>query len=414
MNNTDSTNTRAPWVIVAGGVNRLGGTDKANFALVEYLLQKDIPVHVVAHRIDEDLLRYPTIIVDRVPVPAGSHFAGEKLLSIRGWQIAKRVTASYRSARVVVNGGNCAWGDINWVHYVHRAWSADRIEAPLTDRLKHRVATMSAKSREITSFRAARLVIANSQLTRRHLIELTNVDPNRVHTIYLGADADWAPANQSERVTARTLLDLPSARPIVTFVGAIGYDHRKGLDILLKAWEQLCRLHEWDAHLVVAGDGRALPDWRSLVAHSDFHERVSFLGYTDKVRELLAASDLLVSPARYESFGLNVQEALCRGVPAIVSAGVGVAEVYPAHLRDLLLRNPEDVGDLVGHMLMWRSNVEYWRNLVVESSGELRAYSWRDMAERFVDYATSGVIQSILPILDRDNSGSTARTSAAS
>ena len=25
-------------------------------------------------------------------------------------------------ARVVVNGGNCAWPDINWVHAVHAAW----------------------------------------------------------------------------------------------------------------------------------------------------------------------------------------------------------------------------------------------------------------------------------------------------
>ena len=28
-----------------------------------------------------------------------------------------------KGARVVVNGGNCRWGDVNWVHYVHAAWS---------------------------------------------------------------------------------------------------------------------------------------------------------------------------------------------------------------------------------------------------------------------------------------------------
>src|SRR5881628_1748010 len=71
----------APWVIVAAGVHRLGGGDKANFALVEYLLQRDVPVHVVTHEIDPGLMRHPAIRVDLVPLPAGSRFIAEKLLS---------------------------------------------------------------------------------------------------------------------------------------------------------------------------------------------------------------------------------------------------------------------------------------------------------------------------------------------
>src|SRR5207253_6590904 len=29
-----------------------------------------------------------------------------------------------RKGRVLVNGGNCRWGDINWVHYVHASYRA--------------------------------------------------------------------------------------------------------------------------------------------------------------------------------------------------------------------------------------------------------------------------------------------------
>ena len=38
----------------------------------------------------------------------------------------------------------------------------------------------------------------------------------------------------------------------------------------------------------------------------------------------------MVHPARYEAYGLGVHEAICRGLPAIVSAGAGIAELYPA------------------------------------------------------------------------------------
>src|SRR5207244_3761973 len=100
-----------------------------------------------------------------------------------------------------------------------------------------------------------------------------------------------------------------------------------------------------------------------------------------------AAADLLVSPVRYESYGLNVQEALCRGVPAIVSANAGIAERYPSCLRDLLLPDPEDADDLVFRMLMWRSGSDYWRNRVMEFAKELRIYCWPQMAERLYSLA---------------------------
>src|SRR5439155_22053730 len=127
----------------------------------------------------------------------------------------------------------------------------------------------------------------------------------------------------------------PPERPIVIFVGAIGYDNNKGLDILLSAWGRLCSNPQWDADLFIVGEGRALPAWRAMVRRSDFRERIRFLGFTDEVAKLLAAADLLVSPVRYESYGLNVQEALSRGVPAIVSANAGIAECFPSHLKGL-------------------------------------------------------------------------------
>ncbi|PYS48318.1 MAG: glycosyl transferase family 1, partial [Acidobacteria bacterium] len=64
------------------------------------------------------------------------------------------------------------WGDINWVHRVHHAWAPETVNAPWIHRLKHCLAVSDAKRREFRSLHAARLIIANSELTRRHLIEL--------------------------------------------------------------------------------------------------------------------------------------------------------------------------------------------------------------------------------------------------
>ena len=95
--------------------------------------------------------------------------------------------------------------------------------------------------------------------------------------------------------------------------------------------------------------------------------------------------DGLISPTRYDSYGLNVQEALCCGLPALVSASAGVAERYPESLRSLLIPDPDDASDLAARIRRWRRGVgRHWPEL--ESfSGALRDYTWNDMAARMVE-----------------------------
>src|SRR5262245_54863917 len=197
------TGKKAPWVVIAGGLHRRGGTDKANFALVEFLLEQDIPIEAVAHEIDPSLLSSPNLSAHVVPVPAGSRFAGEMLLSFVGRHVAGITTRNYPDARVIVNGGNCIWGDINWVHRVHHAWTPETVNAPWIHRFKHRVATASAKRREVQSLCAARVIVANSELTRRQLVELFGIGPNKIQTVRLGNDPDLVPSSNAERITAR-------------------------------------------------------------------------------------------------------------------------------------------------------------------------------------------------------------------
>jgi glycosyltransferase involved in cell wall biosynthesis len=87
-----------------------------------------------------------------------------------------------------------------------------------------------------------------------------------------------------------------------------------------------------------------------------------------------------VHPARYEAYGLSVHEALCRGVPALVSRSAGVAEHYPTTVAELLIANPDDRAELAERLLNWRRGMERFRELVLPISETLRARSWDSMA----------------------------------
>ena len=369
-----------PWVLVAGGFHRKGGIDKANAALASFLISRGHRVHLVTHEADTLLAAENQVTIHQVSKPAGSYLLGDWLLGERGRSVAREVIADSPRARVVVNGGNCAWPDINWVHSVHHAWPPCDQNAPAWFKLKNRVDKAIARRREWLALRSAKVVIANSERTRRDLINLLGISERRIRTLYLGSDSELGPVAPEHRSSARLWLGKPLDLPLAVFVGAIGYDANKGIDTLIRAWSALYSLTEWDVDLVVAGGGRGVARWKNQIEQAGLAGRIQMLGFTERIADLLAAADVLVSPARYEAYGLNVQEAICCGVPAIVSASAGIAERYPSTLSDLILRDPNDADELVERLLAWRSRVNLWKELVKPLGVELRRHTWRDMA----------------------------------
>jgi glycosyltransferase involved in cell wall biosynthesis len=378
------------WVIVAAGFHFRGGMDKANAELAGYLLRSGATLHLVAHDVDPFFLNHPRATVHLVPRPLGSFALGEFGLDRRGRQVAHAVRAAHPDVRVVVNGGNCQWPDVNWVHYVHHAWTDVDARAPIWFKAKHRVFSSRWRRAEKAALRAARVVVTNSEVTRTHLLTRIGLAPGSVRTVYLGSDATCGLATADERAAGRQWLGLRHDQPVVAFVGALGLDRRKGFDTLWSAWTRLCAAADWDAHLIVAGSGADAARMQARAEQAGIASRLRILGHSDRIPDLLAAVDLLVSPVRYEPYGLNVQEAICRGVPAIVSRCAGVAERYPAGLADMLLGDPDSAGELVTILRTWRPQMNVWKSRIAPLGRELRAYGWEEMSRRFVETVSVG------------------------
>jgi glycosyltransferase involved in cell wall biosynthesis len=379
----------APWVLVSAGFHELGGQAKATAALADHLLEGGVPVHLVAHDLDPRFVDRPGCTVHAVRRPAGADVLGVLWLRRHGRAIAHRVCAANPRTRVLVNGGCCLWGDINWVHYLHGAWRPSATAVSWPYRVKETLAGTIFRRHERQALRQARLVIANSERTRTDVIRHTETDPDSVHTVYYGADSSWGPPSVEERATARAWLDQPEGRPLAVFVGGFGHDERKGFDSLWQAWQALCRQSDWDVDLLALGGGARLAYWQERVAQAGLGRRIRLLGVSDRVHDALAAADLLVSPVRYEPYGLNVQEAVCRGVPALVSARAGATEHYLASLSDMILPDPDDWRDLAQRLRSWRADIAGWRERSRFLSDTLRRYTWREMAARIVSLAES-------------------------
>lgn len=365
------------FVLVSCDLVKTGGMDRANYALASYLAQRGDEVHAVAHAAADDLVARPNVVFHRVPKPMGSYFLGEQLLDRAGRHWAARLAPA--GGRVLVNGGNCAWGDVNWVHYVHAAYTPD-IRTGTLRRIKGQWSHRVFLKEERKALGRARIVLANSDRTRRDLIGLLRVPEKNVRTIYYGIDPErFRPATAEERTRMRESLGWPVEQPVVAFIGALG-DRRKGFDTLFAAWQSLAAGGGWDARLAVVGHGAELPLWKQRAADAGLTRSIDFLGFRKDVPQIMRACDALVAPTRYEAYGLGVQEALACGLPAIVSADAGVAERYGPELQHLLLPDAENTGDLAARLRDWRRQPERDRTAVAALSAAIRSHTWDDMA----------------------------------
>jgi glycosyltransferase involved in cell wall biosynthesis len=370
----------APWILISGDFVSTGGMDAANLGLAQYLA-RERKLTVVCHRADPRLSDAGATIV-QVKRPLGKHLLGMPVLDRAG----RRTVQNTPGAIAVANGSNCILDhQVNWLHYIHSAFepvAGGGLVRQYSNRLKHRYFCKG----ERRGVRRARWVIANSELTKRHAVELLGVAPERCKVVYYGTDIErFGLSDADERHAARDELGWAD-RPMIIYVGSLG-DRRKGFDILYDAWRIACDHASFDAKLAVVGHGAELATWQHRAADDRISHRIEFMGFRNDVPKILAAADALVHPARYEAYGLGVHEALCRGVPALVTANSGVAERYPVELTALLLPENTDAPSLAERLLHWRQNMISLRSRTAEFSQSLRQRSWDDMAREILDAA---------------------------
>jgi len=381
------------FLLVSGDFVKTGGMDRANYALAIHLARLGHELHLVAYRAASDLLDYPNVTLHTVKKPLNSYLLGHPMLNRAGRQVARQLGPSYR---VIVNGGNCRWGDVNWLHHLNV------LDAPIAAggpgrRIHRRLGYWLYSRDDRAALQIARLIITTCERNKRDLISWLGTDPARVHVAYYGTDPEvFHPAAEGERDRLRTKLELPKDRPLFAFVGALG-DRRKGFDTLFGAWLNLCRGNGWDADLVVVGTGAELPSWKERAVSAGIGSRIHFLGFRRDAPDIFRACDVHVLPSRYEGYSLVTQEALCCGLPALITQTAGIAERFPEALQELLIPDPNDVTDLVERLRNCRAGLDRPHPALASFSEQLRASTWNHMAAQFLEIVANAEPESIRP-----------------
>jgi len=174
--------------------------------------------------------------------------------------------------------------------------------------------------------RRADAIIAVSEATRRDVVDLLHVPPERVTVIPEAVDVQFAPPSAEEGRRVAATFGVPGR--YVLYVGQ--FDPRKNMDGLLAAFGRAAAV-DGELRLVIAGDLGKLARFLTTALERTRapRERIVVTGRVDDttLAALYAGAECLLHAALLEGFGLTPLESLAAGTPVVGYRAGAVEEV---------------------------------------------------------------------------------------
>jgi glycosyltransferase involved in cell wall biosynthesis len=271
---------------------------------------------------------------------------------------AARATKALRRDRgrydIVDVAGTTAWEhDVVRVHAVQRGvqdrWPQEGGRGFRAARLRSRFAHVTgprigvARAVQRLQMRPGRYAhaLAVADEVKDDLEAYYDVPPDRIDVVHCPVDIDRL--TSASPAPIREQLGLGDA-PVALFVG---HDfERKGLDEAIETIAAVGALH-----LAVVGDGNR-PPYEALARRRGVGDRVHFLGGVDAPEPYFAAADLFLLSTREDIWGIAVIEAMAAGLPVVLTAAAGTAQLVRDSGAGLVASNGSlrDLRDAVGRL----------------------------------------------------------------
>lgn len=217
-------------------------------------------------------------------------------------------------------------------------------------------------------------IVAVSEATKRDVVELLQVTPDKIDVTPLGVDpAFHRPAGEqiSEFRQANEL-----ARPFILTVG--NREPRKNLPAMIRAFAKVKREIPHDL-IHAGGEGWHADELDRAIAEAKLGDRLRFVDFVPHAELPLwyAAADCFVMPSLYEGFGLPLLEAMACGTASIATNRSSLPEVAgdAAYLCD------PDADSLATALVTVLHDGELRCQLHEAGPPRARAFTWRRTAE---------------------------------
>ena len=220
-------------------------------------------------------------------------------------------------------------------------------------------------------YRGASRCISCAEWLKNYMAGTQGINPDKIDVIHNPVDAEKFSRDESARKKFRASLGI--ADDEILFSGMGIYIHRKGFDILIKAFAKVRNIYGGKIKLaLIGGSGDQRENYLSLACSLGV-EIIMPDEFISDVREWLWASDIFVMPSREEGFSIALLEAMASGLPVIVSDIEPCTEIISREKNNGLTAASENPESFASAMLeMLNAGEERRKNFVSASLKMIR------------------------------------------
>ena len=212
-------------------------------------------------------------------------------------------------------------------------------------------------------------IIADSESTKKNLVEYLNINKSKISTIYLGVDSEYKVIKnrkaKMEKLRKKYNIDFP----IILFVGTL--EPRKNLPRLIEAFYKLKTESNFKHKLVIVGKkGWNYKNIFETINRLGKKENIIFTGHVqdEDLIFLYNTASLFVFPSLYEGFGLPVLEAMA-SLPEVTGNAA-------------IMVNPYDVNALTKAISKVLVDENLKKSMIEKGLKQAKKFSWVKTAKK--------------------------------
>ena len=178
------------------------------------------------------------------------------------------------------------------------------------------------------AFRGCTGAIVATQAEIGRIQSRYGIPSNKIARIFNPVDVTaWQVSDRSE---ARAALGIPLDAKVIAWHGRVEIE-RKGLDILLNAWQQICNERsDQDLRLLLVGTGSDAEQFRQRITAMQLKGVMwvdEFVSDPSVIQRYLSAADVYTLPSRQEGFPVAPIEAMACSLPVVAADAPGVPDI---------------------------------------------------------------------------------------
>lgn len=233
-----------------------------------------------------------------------------------------------------------------------------------------------------TSIKRANKIITVSQNSKKDIIDVYNIDPEKIKVIYNGYN-NFSKIAGSQKDIEKTLKKYKIREKFLIYSAGIG--KRKNLEGVIETFN-LVKKKFPKTQLVIVGDTEGLKPKpvvdmiKKIAENYKILDQIVFTGFitTEELANLVTAAEAMLYPSRYEGFGIPVLESMSSGTPIVISNRGALPEVGGDAAPSF---EPTDYQGMAESLSKIITNQVYRKNLIKKGYQNIKKYSWDKMVK---------------------------------